>query len=67
MAGFVSPVGPGQYDVKEGGGRGGLMTTRQQRFKSLKSETPGPGSYEVRKQKVVNNYKEQCHLFLLSF
>ena len=23
------------------------MTTRQQRFKSTKSENPGPGSYEV--------------------
>lgn len=42
------PLGPGQYDIKEGGARGGLMTTRQQRFISVKSETPGPGSYEVR-------------------
>lgn len=39
--------GPGQYDIKEGGARGGLMTTRQQRFISVKSETPGPGSYEL--------------------
>ena len=42
---FVS--GPGQYDFKEAVGRGGLMTTRQDRFRPIKSETPGPGSYEV--------------------
>lgn len=42
---FVS--GPGQYDLKEESGRGGLMTTRQGRFRPIKSETPGPGSYEV--------------------
>ena len=42
---FVS--GPGQYDFKEAAGRGGLMTTRQDRFRPIKSETPGPGSYEV--------------------
>ena len=42
---FVS--GPGQYDFKEAAGRGGLMTTRQDRFRPIKSETPGPGTYEV--------------------
>ena len=42
---FVS--GPGQYDFKEAAGRGGLMTTRQDRFRPIKSETPGPGSYGV--------------------
>ena len=42
---FVS--GPGQYDFKEAAGRGGLMTTRQDRFRPIKNETPGPGSYEV--------------------
>ena len=42
---FVS--GPGQYDFKEAAGRGGLMTTRQDRFGPIKSETPGPGTYEV--------------------
>lgn len=42
---FVS--GPGQYDLKEAAGGGGLMTTRQDRFRPIKSETPGPGSYEV--------------------
>ena len=41
------PLGPGQYDIKEEEAQGGLMTTRQQRFISIKSETPGPGSYEV--------------------
>lgn len=39
--------GPGQYELKEGAVRGGLMTTRQDRFRPIKSETPGPGSYEV--------------------
>lgn len=39
--------GPGQYDFKEAAGRGGLMTTRQDRFRPIKSETPGPGSYEL--------------------
>lgn len=38
--------GPGQYEVHESDARGGLMTTRQQRFQPQKSETPGPGSYE---------------------
>jgi len=38
--------GPGQYEVHESDTRGGLMTTRQQRFQPQKSETPGPGSYE---------------------
>ena len=39
--------GPGQYDVKSADNPGGLITTRQQRFKLVKSDTPGPGSYEV--------------------
>lgn len=40
-------LGPGQYELKDGSTRGGLMTTRQQRFKQIKNENPGPGSYEV--------------------
>lgn len=39
--------GPGQYELKDGSTRGGLMTTRQQRFKQIKDENPGPGSYEL--------------------
>ncbi|XP_068711122.1 sperm-tail PG-rich repeat-containing protein 2-like [Montipora foliosa] len=39
--------GPGQYDVQEDSARGGLITTRQQRFTDVKSQTPGPGSYEL--------------------
>uniref|UniRef100_A0A8W8IEC1 Sperm-tail PG-rich repeat-containing protein 2 n=1 Tax=Magallana gigas TaxID=29159 RepID=A0A8W8IEC1_MAGGI len=39
--------GPGAYDSKEGLARkGGLMVTKDKRFKDLKSEGPGPGSYE---------------------
>lgn len=40
-------IGPGQYELKDGSARGGLMTTREQRFKSSRNENPGPGSYEV--------------------
>lgn len=39
--------GPGAYESKEGLARkGGLMVTKDKRFKDLKSEGPGPGSYE---------------------
>lgn len=44
---FTFILGPGQYDLKESANPGGLMTTRQQRFKPKKNENPGPGSYEV--------------------
>ena len=40
-------IGPGQYELKDDSARGGLMTTREQRFKSSRNENPGPGSYEV--------------------
>lgn len=39
--------GPGQYELKDGSARGGLITTREQRFKSSRNENPGPGSYEL--------------------
>lgn len=52
---IVLYVGPGHYEVHESDTRGGLMTTRQQRFQSQKSETPGPGSYEVKQKNKIKN------------
>lgn len=52
---IVCYVGPGQYEVHESDARGGLMTTRQQRFQPQKSETPGPGSYEVKQKIKIKN------------
>ena len=46
--GMVILLGPGAYESKEGLTRkGGLMVTKDKRFRDLKSEGPGPGSYEV--------------------
>ena len=45
---MVILLGPGAYESKEGLTRkGGLMVTKDKRFRDLKSEGPGPGSYEV--------------------
>lgn len=52
---IVLYVGPGQYEIHESDARGGLMTTRQQRFQPQKSETPGPGSYEVKQKNKIKN------------
>lgn len=52
---IVLYVGPGQYEVHGSDTRGGLMTTRQQRFQPQKSETPGPGSYEVKQKNKIKN------------
>ena len=52
---IVLYVGPGQYEIHESDTRGGLMTTRQQRFQPQKSETPGPGSYEVKLKNKIKN------------
>lgn len=39
--------GPGAYDHKEGINRkGGLMVTKDKRFKEMKADGPGPGAYE---------------------
>ncbi|EDO38402.1 predicted protein [Nematostella vectensis] len=39
--------GPGHYDAVSSGKPGGLMVTRDTRFKPLKSDVPGPGAYEL--------------------
>ncbi|XP_071106668.1 sperm-tail PG-rich repeat-containing protein 2-like [Haliotis cracherodii] len=39
--------GPGAYDQKiQKNHKGGLIVTRDKRFKDIKSEAPGPGAYE---------------------
>ncbi|KAK3090851.1 hypothetical protein FSP39_015224 [Pinctada imbricata] len=39
--------GPGAYDAKDSlVGKGGLMVTKDRRFRDSKAEGPGPGSYE---------------------
>jgi hypothetical protein len=41
--------GPGEYDMPSTQTRqGGLMVTKDIRFRPQKSEVPGPGNYEVR-------------------
>ncbi|KAK3699095.1 hypothetical protein QZH41_008892, partial [Actinostola sp. cb2023] len=39
--------GPGHYEVPGRGAVGGLMVTRDSRFKNQKNEVPGPGAYEL--------------------
>lgn len=41
------------------------MTTRQQRFKAIKDENPGPGSYEV--MILALNYTDMRDKFLFNF
>ena len=40
-------LGPGHYDVKKPTVPGGNLVTREERFKTLKSDVPGPGTYQV--------------------
>lgn len=42
-----STLGPGTYDSLGKERRGNMMTTRDNRFRDKKSDTPGPGAYEV--------------------
>ncbi|XP_031552737.1 sperm-tail PG-rich repeat-containing protein 2-like [Actinia tenebrosa] len=39
--------GPGHYEVNDNGATGGLMVTRDSRFKKYIHDVPGPGSYEL--------------------
>ena len=48
VAAYFCISGPGTYKPKAGSReQGGLMVTKDRRFKDLKSEIPGPGTYEV--------------------
>ncbi|XP_074648562.1 sperm-tail PG-rich repeat-containing protein 2-like [Tubulanus polymorphus] len=38
--------GPGAYEIKKDKSKGGLMVTKDKRFRNKKSDIPGPGSYE---------------------
>ena len=42
-------AGPGSYDPRFARDKkGNLMSTKDKRFKEVKTEAPGPGTYEVR-------------------
>jgi len=45
---LVCFLGPGAYQHRDAmSKKGGLMIMKDKRFKELKSDGPGPGSYEV--------------------
>lgn len=45
---FFHYLGPGAYNTKDTiTKRGGLMVTKDKRFKELKEDGPGPAAYEV--------------------
>jgi len=43
----IQNPGPGNYDVKKPDIPGGYLVTREERFKPLKSDIPGPGTYQL--------------------
>ena len=40
-------LGPGHYTVKNPELPGGNLVTKEERFKSIKDDVPGPGAYQV--------------------
>lgn len=43
----ISNPGPGNYDIKKPQIPGGYMVSREDRFKGVKSDIPGPGTYQL--------------------
>eukprot|EP00794_Sanderia_malayensis_P012955 gene12955-14285_t len=39
--------GPGKYDLKVSSAPGGMLVSKEGRFKPLKNDLPGPGAYEL--------------------
>ena len=39
--------GPGKYEIKSSTAPGGSLVSKERRFKSKRSDIPGPGAYEV--------------------
>ena len=53
--------GPGTYESQKGKNTGGLMVTKEARFRKNKAdEVPGPGAYEVSVHLLLMNYLQSC-------
>ena len=44
---FFKLLGPGHYTIKNPELPGGNLVTKEERFKSIKDNVPGPGTYQV--------------------
>ena len=44
---LLTKIGPGHYDIKKPSVTGGNLVTKEERFKSVICDVPGPGTYQV--------------------